>query len=106
MAVAAILGIIFCSVTDSRHNLSIISEIIVGVPLGLIVCGIPSGWRFLNKITPNIFLFLPVIGWVIYFVVKTVLSVFCGIFTLIYTVIKSFVQINKANKLKNYVSGM
>ncbi len=38
------------------------------------------GWQSLNKITPNIFLFMPVIGWVIYFVVKFVLSIIIGMF--------------------------
>ena len=104
MIVAAILGVIFCSILGGGHG--IVADTVIGIPLGLIVCGIPSGWRFLNKITPNIFLFLPIVGWIIYFVVKTVLSVFCGVFTLLFTVIKSFVQIGKANKLRNYVSGM
>lgn len=107
MIVSAILGIIFCSVLDmSSQRVPLIGEIIIGAPLGLIVCGIPSGWRALNKITPNIFLFLPIIGWVIYFVVKGVLSAIIGIFALFITVIKSFLQIGKARKLSAYVSGM
>lgn len=38
------------------------------------------GWGALNKITPNIFLFTPIIGWVIYFVVKFVLAIIIGMF--------------------------
>ena len=38
------------------------------------------GWKALNRITPNIFLFMPIIGWVIYFSVKFVLSVIVGMF--------------------------
>jgi len=37
------------------------------------------GWKTLNKIQPNIFLFMPVIGWVIFFVVKFFLSYIIGI---------------------------
>lgn len=102
MIVAAIAGTVFCLFYD----MDLLYSIIIGVPFGLIACGIPSGWRFLDKITPSIFLFLPVIGWVIYFVVKTVLSAFCGMFVLLITVIKSFIQIGKAKKLENYVSEM
>lgn len=38
------------------------------------------GWQALNKITPDIFLFMPLIGWVIYFVIKFVLSIIIGMF--------------------------
>lgn len=106
MIVSAVIGVIFCSILDRSHNVPFIGELIIGAPLGLIVCGIPSGWRALDRITPNIFLFLPVVGWVIYYVVKGVLSAFIGIFALFITVIKSFVQIGKARKLSAYVSEM
>ncbi len=38
------------------------------------------GWKSLTRIQPNIFLFMPIIGWVIFFVVKGVLSVIIGMF--------------------------
>lgn len=36
------------------------------------------GWRTLNFITPRIFLFMSLTGWVVYFLVKGVLSFFLG----------------------------
>lgn len=36
------------------------------------------GWRALDKITPNIFLILPIIGWLIYFGIKFVLAMLVG----------------------------
>ena len=38
------------------------------------------GWKALNRLTPNIFLIMPVGGWLIYYVVKLVLSIFIGVF--------------------------
>ena len=45
----------------------------------VLACAIP-GWRFLNRITPDMFLFMSITGWVIYFVVKFALAVLIGMF--------------------------
>ena len=42
----------------------------------LAVCG----WKTLNMITPNIFLIMPIIGWVIFFLIKGALSLIIGMF--------------------------
>lgn len=60
--------------------------------------GVGFGWSALNKITPEIFLFLPLIGWVFYFIIKMFLSVFIGIFACpykLYTGIKRIKEINQ-----------
>lgn len=41
--------------------------------------GIVAGWKSLNKITPKVFMILPFIGWLIYFVVKIYASILVGI---------------------------
>lgn len=38
------------------------------------------GWQALNKITPNIFLIMPIVGWLIYYLVKGILSAIVGMF--------------------------
>lgn len=38
------------------------------------------GWKALNFITPNIFLIMPVVGWIIYWLIKGVISFFVGCF--------------------------
>lgn len=38
------------------------------------------GWKTLNKITPDIFVFMPIGGWIIYFVIKFLLSIIVGAF--------------------------
>ncbi len=41
--------------------------------------GIIPGWKTLTRIMPSVFLFLPIIGWVLYFIVKFALSVVVGL---------------------------
>ena len=45
----------------------------------LLACGF-FGWQSLNKITPSLFLWMPAISWLIYFLVKGLLSLFIGAF--------------------------
>ena len=56
-----------------------------------------AGWKALNRITPNVFLFLPIIGWVVYFAIKILLSSVIGIFLL---PIRLFLNIRKLYLLK------
>lgn len=54
----------------------------MGLAYGLVVfaiAGTPAGWRFLSGITPNVFLWLPILGWCIYFLIKGVLAYLLGI---------------------------
>ena len=47
-----------------------------------------AGWRFINFITPSFFLWLPLGGWIIYFIIKFLISSMLGIFILPYHVAK------------------
>lgn len=38
------------------------------------------GWKALNRITPDMFLWMPLKGWIIYFTVKFILSIIIGMF--------------------------
>ena len=70
-------------------------------PLGFLLAGIPYGWALLNKITPNIFLWMPIVGWIIYFFVKLLLAYLIGIVALpikLYQWIKELVRVNKLSK--------
>ncbi len=58
-----------------------------------------AGWKALNRITPNIFLFLPIIGWVVYFVIKISLSSFIGVFLL---PIRLFIKIRQLIIIRKY----
>lgn len=48
--------------------------------LALIIFGVCTyfGWKVLAFITPNVFLIMPIGGWVIYFLIKGVIAFFIG----------------------------
>lgn len=50
------------------------------------------GWQALSKITPRVFLIMPVGGWIAYFVVKGALSFFLGVFVAPFIIAKKIVE--------------
>lgn len=92
----------------SEMAISILLSIIlmvVGIILihnigGVLLAGIPYGWSLLNKLTSKFFLWLPVIGWLIYFIVKLVLSYFIGLIALPIKLVQWISQISKVKKLE------
>jgi len=55
-------------------------------------------WKFLNKITPDMFLFMSIAGWVIYFFIKFCLALFVWVFVtpiVVFTKIKRLIELNK-----------
>ncbi|MGL5256902.1 MAG: hypothetical protein ACRC76_07665 [Proteocatella sp.] len=73
--------------------------------LGYLCAGIPWGWSVLNRITPNIFLFLPIGGWILYFTIKFLIAYFIGIVALPYKLYK-FIKIYKeAQKIQGIIDG-
>ncbi len=45
----------------------------------IIVISVAIGWKCVTAIQPRMFLFLPIIGWAIYFFVKFFISLFAGL---------------------------
>lgn len=67
-----IIEIIYSSKSNVMENiLMLVLSIVFGA-------GIPFGWSALNRLTSNLFLFLPLVGWLIYFVIKFILAYFIG----------------------------
>ena len=52
--------------------------VVFGIIFGVILY---SGWRQTNKVTPQMFLHLPLIGWLLYFAIKFSVSLVIGIIT-------------------------
>lgn len=50
------------------------------------------GWNALNGIQPDIFLVMPIGGWVLYFVIKIVFSLFIGIFVAPFVISKKIAE--------------
>lgn len=73
--------------------------------LGYFFAGIPWGWSILTKITPNMFLFMSWFGWIIYFFIKLMLSMFIGMFVTPYKIYKIIKGLSNAKALENYAKG-
>ena len=74
--------------------------------IALLSAGVPFGWRFLNKITPDIFLSLPMVGWFIYFGCKWFLSVCVGVFVAPYVIWKKIKEMKQVQQLIDDVANM
>lgn len=57
--------------------------------VALLVAGTPCGWRALGGIQPRMFLFLPIIGWLIYFGIKLFLSYWIGYIAMPMQIVKA-----------------
>jgi len=70
---------------------------------GLAAAGIAFGWQVLNRITPKIFIWMPLIGWLIYFVLKFGLALAIGIFAMPYYIYKSIKGLKEAKIVDEYI---
>lgn len=63
-------------------------------------CSLVAGWKLMDRFTSRFFLFLPIIGWIIYIFIKFGLALMVGggYFYSIYRVVNNLIRINKINK--------
>ena len=55
------------------------------------------GWKMLNRIQPAMFIWMPLIGWAIYFAVKFILSALIGAFVAPVVIAKKiFYMVNRS----------
>lgn len=62
--------------------------------------GVVSGWRTLTRITPAVFLVLPIIGWVIYFALKLFLAFWLGLIMLPIRTFRNIYRMMALQKVK------
>ena len=80
--VIAILGTLTAFSESGDGNASLVG-MMIGTPMAfLLFGGIPYGWNLVSKVTRYFewILFLPIMGWLIYFGVKLMASMCCGWF--------------------------
>ena len=53
--------------------------------------GIVPGWKTLSRITPQMFLFMSLLGWALYFLIKAILSLFVGLVSFPLMMIKNVI---------------
>ncbi|MXV39113.1 hypothetical protein GO491_10570 [Flavobacteriaceae bacterium Ap0902] len=61
---------------------------------------IVAGWKTLTAITPNIFLFLPIIGWILFFMIKLFIASLIGWFMLPIRWIRKTLRWKELNKIE------
>lgn len=66
----------------------------------MILCGY-FGWKALNKISPSIFLTMPIFGWLIYFFIKGILSILIGVFVAPFVISKMITKAIQRNVANN-----
>ena len=99
-AVALIAGLNSASLSIDGGG-AVVLYVMIGLWVPLVctyaLACIPVGWEKLNKLTSRLFLFLPIVGWIIYFFLKLMLAVTVGFFTLPFDIFKQR-KIIKNNK--------
>lgn len=81
------------------HSFSLKTTVLYYVIYTYAFAGIISGWKTLTRITPRIFLVLPIIGWILYFVVKLFLSFWLGLIMLPIRTIRNVTRLIKLQKI-------
>ncbi|MBQ8177037.1 MAG: hypothetical protein IJ035_08410 [Oscillospiraceae bacterium] len=62
--------------------IGLLSAVLMGPLMGYSLAGWTVGWNKLSNFTSKFFLFLPIVGWLIYFGIKLTLAYFVGFFAL------------------------
>lgn len=98
-AVMSIPGFIFGFIILIGPGQANIGIAILG---GFLFAGIPWGWGALSRITPNIFLWMSLPGWVVYFMIKIWLSTIIGIFIMPYKIYRIVTELRAAKVAESY----
>ena len=85
------------AVYNTDYSFSLKHDVLFYVIFSYIFAGLVVGWKTLTRITPNVFLILPIVGWLIFFIIKLFLSFWVG---LIMLPIRTIINISKLIKLQ------
>lgn len=86
-----ILGLFTLLITTTYETSSGAPAVIMGICFGFF------GWKALNKIQPSIFLIMPIVGWIFYFVIKGLISVMIGMFIAPFVISKKITETIQRN---------
>ena len=83
-----LIGLIFSFYTLSGgFNINIV---LIDLVVIYALAGIPWGWQTVSFLQPQMFIFLPIVGWGIYLFVKFLLSYFVGLVAMPIAIIRYF----------------
>ena len=92
-----LLIVIWAIISGETPDVSFPKQLLAYLLLIIVFAGAPYGWNALSMITSKFFLFLPIVGWVIYFFVKLQLAFMIGWACAIPSII-SAICLYKSNK--------
>ena len=70
------------------------------------MAGVYPGWKMLTRITPNVFLILPLIGWVLYFFIKFFIAMLIGWICLPIRLFKNIRTLEEAKKIEMAIASL
>ena len=95
-----LFGVLFVNFANGERYLQVSAAIVLYVIFSYIFSGIIPGWKTLTRITPSVFLFLPIIGWVLYFIIKFALSLCLGLVMLPIRTFRNISRLKALQKIK------
>lgn len=95
-----LLGVLFARWTNKGLSFHLAYTIVSYGMSIYIFSSIFPGWQTLTRITPAVFLFMPIIGWVLYFIVKLALSLCLGLVMLPIRTIRNIYRLMALQKVK------
>ncbi|MEA4808710.1 hypothetical protein SDC9_32306 [bioreactor metagenome] len=98
--IGILLAVPFARWTNEGLSFDLVYNVIsYGIPI-YVFSGIVPGWKTLTNLTPRVFLFLPIIGWVIYFIIKLCLSICIGLVMLPVRTVRNISRLIALQKIK------
>ena len=94
-----LLGILFTRWTSSGHSYPPSHITISYIVFIYAFSGIVPGWRTLTRITPSVFLILPIVGWLFYFIIKLALALCLGIVMLPIRTVRNIYRFTDLQKI-------
>jgi hypothetical protein len=86
-----IIGFLDGGILSGDLSGMVMSIVVSGAMFG----GLRYGWKALTFITPNIFIIMPIIGWVIYFLIKLVIALVIASFIFVIKTIQNIMILCK-----------
>lgn len=85
LAIYAILYIIALGIVAIAINIPVTAPIVL-------IFAVIYGWRFIDFLTPAMFVWMPLMGWVIYFIIKFFIAGILGVFIIPYQLAKKCIN--------------
>lgn len=98
--IGILLGVLLTRWMDTGHSYPLVHNIFSYVIFSYIFSGLVPGWKTLMRITPAVFLFLPIIGWVLYFIIKFALSLSLGLVMLPIRTVRNISRLTTLQKIE------